>query len=307
VDTAADIQAATSVLSLLLGIPIGPHLIITNDTHLLASPLATQSTYPSCVTAVAGTGSCKVSFRRTDVGIKIAELARTGGYGWILGDEGGGFHVGRETVRELCYQDDMEHITGEPLIAYTEKDRPTYDLRALVLSYFGLLPSARVSDVFAELYAPDPNPSLAKVQVKDSATSVNGHLLLERQQRLSRLTPIVFKAAFPPTDPAARETFVPNPIAVKILTSCVSAMADMIIILCAPTSGTGGPKTKRVYAAESLLCLGGSLVKQVPYRDLLSSVLQAKGYKFAKVVFVEDCEKGGIDALLAQARSELEE
>lgn len=304
VDTSGDVQTATAALSPLLGIPIGPHLFITNDTHLLASPLSTQSIYPSCITVVAGTGSCIVSFRRTNVGIKVAELARTGGYGWILGDEGSGFHVGRETIRELCYQDEMEAISGGPLIAYTEETRPTYDLRSMVLSYFGLSPAAKVSDIFAELYAPDPNLSSAKEQVKDSARIVNAHLLLERQQRLSSLTPLVFKAAFAPNDPMAREAFVPNPIAVKILTACASAMADSIIMLCAPTSGGESPKANHVRAEESLLCLGGSLVKQVPYRDLLVSVLESKGHKFAQALFVENCEEGGINALLAQAQSE---
>jgi N-acetylglucosamine kinase-like BadF-type ATPase len=317
VDTSSDVHNASSALSPILGIPLGPRLIVTNDTHLLAAPLATQSIHPSCITIVAGTGSCIVSFRRTETGIKVAELVRTGGYGWILGDEGGGFHVGRETVRELCYQEDMEVLHGGPLVEFTEDTRPTHDLRTLVFSYFGLKPEAKTSDIFAELYAPDPNASLAKEQVLDSATTANGHLLLERQQRLSRLTPLVFKAAFPPSDPEERKSFRPNPIAAKILTMCASAMADMIILLCAPRPtppplDSANPllvppnvppaKPKHVHSEETLLCLGGSLVKQKPYRDLLVAVLEKKGYKFAGAIFVEDCEKGGIDALVAQTK-----
>jgi N-acetylglucosamine kinase-like BadF-type ATPase len=304
IDTPAAVESASVVLVKLLGIPVSPRLIITNDTHLLASPLATQSIFPSCITVVAGTGSCIVSFRRTNTGIKVAEVVRTGGYGWILGDEGGGFHVGRETVRELCLQEDMESINGGLLVEYNEETRPTYDLRALVMSYFGLPPTARTSDIFAELYAPDPTPSLESGQISVSATSVKAHLLLKRQQRLSRLTPLVFKAAFPPNDLADQEKFVPNPIAVKILTLCVSSLADMIILLCAPPSGTGIPKVNHVRAQESLLCLGGSLVKQQPYRELLASVLAERGYRFANSIFVETCEKGGIEALVAQAQSE---
>jgi len=73
VDTQSDTQSASLALSPILGIPPSSRLIITNDTHLLAAPLATQSTYPSCIAIVAGTGSCIVSFRRTEIGIKVEE------------------------------------------------------------------------------------------------------------------------------------------------------------------------------------------------------------------------------------------
>lgn len=322
VDTPSDIASASSALSPVLGIPQGPHLTITNDTHLLAAPLAAQSTYPSCITVVAGTGSCIVSFKREEGlgGIGVSELARTGGYGWILGDEGGGFHVGRETIRELCLREDLLAITGcPPSESITLDPQPTYDLQSMILDYFGLSHTARCSDIFAELYAPDPNPNAPIAKEKGVLIAAEGkkksHLLLERQQRLSRLTPLVFKAAFPPelpgkgTGTGTEVEFVPDPIAVKILTYCVTAMAEMIILLCAPPS-TSTPHThkqptpKYITAPTSLLCLGGSLVKQEPYRNLLRTVLDSKGYTFAEMVYVDHVEKRGVDALVLRARAE---
>jgi hypothetical protein len=159
-----------------------------------------------------------------------------------------------------------------------------------------------MSDVFRELYAPDPNPTLASVQIADAATSINGHLLMERQQRLSRLTPLVFKAAFPPSPPSINEQdFVPYPIAYEILHTCASELASKMAILLSSPSEELVTGSKYIKASESLLCLGGSLVKKPPYRDLLASILKKMGHEFAQVLFVDDCEHAGIQALFAQA------
>jgi hypothetical protein len=302
VDTPSDVETVKKAMSNLLGTP---RLQVTNDTHLLAGPLITQSQYPSCVTVVCGTGSCVVSFRKLpNSGSQLQELARSGGYGWILGDEGSGFHVGRETVRALCTQDDLTHLRDSSGELVANKPKPTYDFRALVLAYFGLPPTARASDIFTELYAPDPNSALASVQVKDSASTVNGHLLLERQQRLSRLAPAVFKAAFPPLAPpsSSDDVFIPDPIAYGVVHTTASELADKIAMLCAPAGNALSNTSKHVLANESLLCLGGSLVKQVAYQSLLTNLLKERGHEFAGVLFVDDCEKAGVEALFAQAR-----
>ena len=316
VDTPSDVENVTNAMSSLLSIPKGPRLKVTNDTHLLAGPLITQSVFPSCVTVGCGTGSCVVSFRKKNGGSggggggEIEEMGRSGGYGWILGDEGSGFQVGRETVRVLCIEDDIANVQGssnsESLPTHEHAPKPTRDLRSLVLAYFGLPPTARASDIFGELYAPDPNPTLASAQVPNMTTtamaSMKEHFLLERQQRLSRLPPAVFKSAFPPLPNSSSSSFIPHPLALRIVQTTASELAEKIALLCSPSPP---PQTRYVNPAESLLCLGGSLVKQPGYRALLVDILKEKGCDFAQVVFVDDCEKAGADALYAQVKREI--
>src|ERR1700728_9680 len=108
VDSPASVASITPVLSTLLGIPPGPRLLITNDADLLATPLHFHSNISHAIACIAGTGSISVSFKL--VSSEIVEIGRVGGWGWILGDEGGGFHVGRETVRRLLTENDVESL-----------------------------------------------------------------------------------------------------------------------------------------------------------------------------------------------------
>ncbi|KAE8221579.1 hypothetical protein CF319_g5078 [Tilletia indica] len=109
-------------------------LIVANDTSLLAAPLhdsipssssssATASsstsahTSPSegeqtAVVVIAGTGSIVASFRRDDRGA-VQPIGRAGGYGWLLGDEGSGFAVGREAIRRVLTRADREALSDK--------------------------------------------------------------------------------------------------------------------------------------------------------------------------------------------------
>ncbi|KZT36234.1 hypothetical protein SISSUDRAFT_1071593 [Sistotremastrum suecicum HHB10207 ss-3] len=277
VDTASAVKSVSEAMSALLSIPLDGRnrLRVSNDTHLLASPLLAQSKYTTAMVGIAGTGSCVVSFAKE--GNQVKELARTGGYGWILGDEGGGFDVGRETIRELCTRAESLFVAGEQL--------PEDAFQSSILAKFGLPPSSAPSDVFTQLYASDSIES-------------QGHLALERPQRLSSLAPIVFNYAFP-SDPC----IPPHPTALKIVTTSASHLASQIALLCSPSPQING-KSKYIDASKSILCLGGSLVKQSPYRTLLREILKQKGCPFPEMVFVGDAEGEGINALVAAYKNQ---
>jgi N-acetylglucosamine kinase-like BadF-type ATPase len=109
-DRPADIVALQPPLSELLSVSVS-QLVIANDTHLLAAPLSSHPHAKSAVVVIAGTGSNCVSFKRKDgAQAGLEELARSGGWGWILGDEGGGFHVGRTAVRYVLSQWDRASL-----------------------------------------------------------------------------------------------------------------------------------------------------------------------------------------------------
>ena len=187
-----DSPSAASLLlphvSALLSVPV-EGLIISNDTHLLAAPLRILPDVRTAVAVVAGTGSNVVSFREgTTADAPLEALARVGGWGWILGDEGSGFDVGRTAVRALLAQQDME-TTGVAV--------PRGPLRKKLLGRFGV---DEVMDLLAVVYAPDSTSALS------------------REARLSSLCPIVFEAAFGDGDP----------LAIQVVRDCAHRLAMQI-------------------------------------------------------------------------------
>lgn len=187
-----DSPSAASLLlphvSTLLSVPV-ERLIISNDTHLLAAPLRILPDVRTAVAVVAGTGSIVVSFREGTVNAPLEALARVGGWGWILGDEGGGFDVGRTAVRALLAQQDRG-TTGIP-VAHGP-------LREKLLKKFGV---NEVMDLLGLVYAPDSTSPLP------------------REGRLSSLCPIVFEAAFEDGDP----------LAIQVVRDCAQKLALQIM------------------------------------------------------------------------------
>ena len=187
-----DSPSAASLLlphiSTLLSVPV-ERLIISNDTHLLAAPLRVLPDVRTAVAVVAGTGSNVVSFREGTGNAPLETLARAGGWGWILGDEGGGFDVGRTAVRALLAQQDMG-TTGIPVALGS--------LREKLLKKLGV---DEVADLLGVVYAPDSTSPLP------------------REGRLSSLCPIVFEAAFEDGDP----------LAIQVVRDCAQKLALQIM------------------------------------------------------------------------------
>jgi N-acetylglucosamine kinase-like BadF-type ATPase len=115
VDSPADVTTLSPQIAKMLNLPYpSPRLIVANDTSLLASPI-TDSSRPdiqSGVVAISGTGSIVMSFKRSKSGM-LKVLGRVGGLGWVLGDEGSGYSVGRDAVRKVLEIADRERLHEE--------------------------------------------------------------------------------------------------------------------------------------------------------------------------------------------------
>ncbi|KAL9934553.1 hypothetical protein V8E36_006328 [Tilletia maclaganii] len=93
-------------------------LVVANDTSLLAAPLhesaSSATEEQTAVVVIAGTGSIVTSFRRDEHvaggGAVLQPIGRSGGFGWLLGDEGSGFAVGREAIRRVLDRADRERL-----------------------------------------------------------------------------------------------------------------------------------------------------------------------------------------------------
>ncbi|THH05841.1 hypothetical protein EW145_g4496, partial [Phellinidium pouzarii] len=294
--------------------PTAPRLRIANDTALLAAPLpeaaARLSTVRTCVGAVGGTGSVAASFRLPDaeevevVGYAPQELARVGGWGWILGDEGGGFHVGREAIRHLLRAHELAVLRGVSNPGQLV-DHPD-SLRARVLAHFGV---ASVHELLTLLHDPDPLETIGDA----GTTALPAHRLITREKRLSQLSPLVFRAAFGGLEGSG--SFVGDPLALSVLRATAAELAEQIaLLLSPPSSGSGSSPSSgsgsspsssdlRVPAVTSLLVLGGSLVGVPAYRTLVLDALAERGHVFACVEYVADAAEAGARGLVAQFAS----
>lgn len=265
-DSPAAIAKVTPAISALLGIPAGPHLTIANDTHLLAAPIRMYAHIQHAVAVIAGTGSIAVSFKQEEG--KIKELGRVGGWGWILGDEGGGFSVGRETLRQLLLEEDLASVRAQPPLPSKLRDR--------ILQHFNL---ATVMELLGEVYCPDPKFG--------SSASEYGLRALPREKRISSLPPLVFDAGFNDDDWLAN----------RVLHSCAKQLAEQVGLLL------GDRETKdtvRSFRAENtVISFGGSLVREEKYRAIILDELTQHGHTFAYVHFIDDASATGAAALSA--------
>lgn len=76
---------------------IGPGLRVSNDLELLAKLAGDKYDVDSVIVLVAGTGSVAMSYRRN--GANFDRVHRAGGWGYMLGDDGSGYDMGRKALR----------------------------------------------------------------------------------------------------------------------------------------------------------------------------------------------------------------
>lgn len=269
VDGPKAVSECSAMLSPLLGLPLGPRLVVGNDTCLLASPLRSHPSLAGAVTAIAGTGSCVVSFGLDESGV-LKELGRTGGWGWILGDEGGGFHVGREAMRTIMLDADTASLGGP-----SPPDAPG-TMRRAILDYFGL---------------EEPLQLLGALHAEGPAAGALAHLV--REKRLSSLAPLVFAAAFEHGDQRALE----------VLRTTARELANQIaLMLRDPVVFADTERPRSIKASQSVLCFGGSLVGIERYRALVIDALKQGGHVFAQVEYVSDPAADGAVGLANTAK-----
>ena len=280
VDSNAAIARLIPPLTALLGV----EPIVANDTHLLAAPLRLHEDVSAAIGCVSGTGGIVVSFKQGE-GARLQELGRVGGWGWILGDEGGGFHVGREAVRQILWDEDRASVHPP------EKRNTASTLKTRILERFG------IDDPFELLtivHWPDPAPGASPAEDEKGADTP-AYTRMVREKRLSSLAPLVFAAAFEDKDP----------LALRVLGLTTRELVDQICVLLRPEADEAG-KTypeRTVKASETILCFGGSLVGVEAYRKMLLDELERRGHLMKRVTFIDDAAVAGAKALAAAGRA----
>ncbi|OCB89444.1 hypothetical protein A7U60_g3422 [Sanghuangporus baumii] len=291
VDTPEAVAEITPSLTSLLSIPTSPpHFILANDTTLLAAPLVTASKRDpplrTCVAAVGGTGSTSASFRLVTPaagGEPVPqEIARIGGWGWILGDEGGGFHIGREAIRQLLRQHETAILSGKPLSPPAD-DPNTFELRTRVLSLFGV---KSAPELLALIHDADPSEDFDSTS---AGVTLPIHRTIPREKRLSQLAPLVIRAAFGDSEGKGGG----DPLALSVLKATSEELAGQIALLLEPPTGPTSFVPLAIPAKSSLLVFGGSLVGIPKYRDSVLEALKSQGHEFAAVEHISNAAETG--------------
>ncbi|CDR48590.1 RHTO0S19e00232g1_1 [Rhodotorula toruloides] len=247
-------------------------LKITNDGHLLAAPCLTMANLDSTIATVAGTGSCNLAFRRH--GSELEFIGQSGGWGFLLGDEGSAFAVSRIAMTRLL--SDYDRRTTAALRDPHASLSPAIPLFLDLLHHFDVPDAATLID---KTY-------------RDHSNGVGGFLAGESNRKLwiASGARVVFRYAFEEVgakDAASRE------MALAIVREAVAPLVDSIVQLAGDRSV--------VNPSRALLSLGGGMWKAEGYRDLLLRGLKERGLEFAEVKVVESAAEEGAKALCAQA------
>jgi N-acetylglucosamine kinase len=163
------------------------HALVTNDA-LIALSGATAGA-PGVIT-IAGTGS--ISYGRNAAG----KIARVGGWGYVYGDEGGGFDLTRQALRAALRQE--------------EGWGPETMLHAMLLEATG---ATTANDLLHRFYTPAfPRPKIAALSplVERAAAAgdlIAGDILDVAGQQLASITMAARKMIFAPTE-AARVSYI---------------------------------------------------------------------------------------------------
>jgi N-acetylglucosamine kinase len=166
---------------ILAGILRTAHLTVTNDAVIA---LAGATTTGQGIIAIAGTGS--IAFGRNAQG----RTARAGGWGYVFGDEGGGFDIARQALRAALR---MEEGWGPPTT-----------LREILLGATG---ARDANDLLHRFYTPEwPRSRVATLaRLVDSAAvdsdAVAAEILRGAAQQLAMLTGAVRGQLWKEDDP----------------------------------------------------------------------------------------------------------
>ncbi|KAI8634659.1 putative glucokinase regulator family protein [Xylariaceae sp. FL1651] len=229
-----------NAIAKLLKLPLFSKLKVTADIDLLAVALTDHTNLESVVVVIAGTGSIAVSYTKVD-GV-FQRTHRVGGWGYLLGDEGSGYGIGREALRTALYSSDLCRTHASRDLSTTTQTLPL--LSQAVIRYFkDLYPELGPEDLLSAVLA--PNPALHQA----------GDNTLTTIKRIAGVAKLVLSLAN--SDDEAR----------RIVDTGVSSFVNLVAVIIHP----GGTDPSR-----SGLILAGGMMQDELYRTTLTKTLEAK-------------------------------
>ena len=324
-----DILDLTPLFSDLLCVPAGPRLTIENDSALLASPIDKYPHIHTVIVAVSGTGCIATSFEIRDH-CRLQRLSHAGGWGWILGDEGSGYYIGREALRRILHHSDhgqawssssvspaplegsarwsanaslaiSPSLLPSPLPSGESTGRPhdkssngrTPTLQDRIFKYFGI---NSASDIFNVVYAPDPpTHSPTDLPTPSSESHLGGRTgKPDESSRGTSLGPFYLEMERKARLSALTPIVFHSAFSDKDPTALDILRTSSLHTACLVAQNLAPIADGGPVASECILCFGGSLVSVKEFRDMVVGHLRDSGHVFSHVEFVEDAAESGV-------------
>jgi hypothetical protein len=233
----------------------GQAVMAHNDAILLGGALLTNDS-PWGIAVICGTGSIAVGLD-TGANGDLVPSARRGGHGYLLGDDGSAYDVGRCAIRAAV--DDYDGGLEVP---------------------GGL--AARLREHFC---AGETGELLSKVHELDD-TLTPAEATMQAKLRISGACPAVM-AAF---------TSSPlEPIAERAVRSAATPLANSVVYLAKQLLARPLPNGAARSLKDATLVAGGGVIRQEAYRKLFFDICAKEGVVFGNVQVVDDV--GGKAAL----------
>ncbi|KAK2753614.1 hypothetical protein FQN54_007391 [Arachnomyces sp. PD_36] len=231
-------------------------LTITHDIEAIGTAIGNKTKVDNIIVLIAGTGSVAMNYQRQNESLDFIRRARSGGWGHLLGDDGGGFDLGRQGIRRAL-------TTVDEFNANSGIQPPTDPLPDLILQHFGLPP-------LHETAASDNIDLLSRIITDTNPQSTN---FVDQKSKVAAVAQIILTSY--ETSASARE----------IIALSTASLARILRLLI-PRQQAASPQATFDLSSTTLV-LGGSLLSRSKvYREALLTEL-GEELKFKHVEVVE--------------------
>ncbi|KAJ9133321.1 Glucokinase regulator family protein [Pleurostoma richardsiae] len=152
-------------------------LRLTSDDMLLSACVGIDDSVEYGISIIAGTGSVATAFRKAPDG-EMVQVGRAGGWGYLIGDHGSAFDIGRMAVQAILTRLEQSQDEGGHQLSDLERtvlDRlgcTEQDLLSTIFHHSSREPKLCIADlakVVTELGFRDPDPDLQALAILRSA------------------------------------------------------------------------------------------------------------------------------------------
>ncbi|KAL1409032.1 Protein-lysine N-methyltransferase efm4 [Vanrija albida] len=257
-DTPLDQRTMSDLLSPFFGQKVE----VQNDALLLGGAMLSLAV-PWGVAVIAGTGSIVVALDVNKEG-KVVQAARRGGHGYLLGDDGSAYDIGRCAIRAAVHTYDAgEEVSG--------------GLADKIRAHFGVNETGEL---------------LGKVHVLDltvdPVTATNAQKL--RISSLAREVLTAFAAS------------PPDPLAVAAVEEAIAPLATSVVRIAKQMAAKPLPDGSVRSFADAALIMGGGVIRQDAYRSVFLKVCKDAGVEFGHLAVVDDVGGKGALGLVDRAK-----
>lgn len=280
VDSPKDVKVMHEALSRLFGLSeSSPRLRVANDCDLLASPIdlyrRSEGGLEGGIVLIAGTGSIATAYKPSSSGL-VEPVGRMGGLGFLLGDEGSAFHIGRQTIKAVLTANDRGHFS------------PTSTSHA----HSPVATSTLVPRLFHHFEVSNVESLLGAVYALGGPKNINEH---DRKVRIAEVARLVMEAAYASKTATLAECASKpgDPFAVGVLAESARFLSELVKDLAA---------ARGIVPERGVLCLGGGTWGFVAFKEtVLGHMCKDWGARWKHVEVVSDADGIAAKAMAGSA------